>query len=323
MKSVLITGAAGYVGGEAVRQFQAKGYEVTALDLFKPESDIAWINVDFTDIAALDKALEGKKFDAIVHIASLPADTGDPHQMLRVNVQGTLNMLEQARKMNVSRFAQVSSISAYEWYPATKFNKPYYMPVDEVHHCRPKDMYSTSKRIQELLDITYFWEYKVPTTAIRLTAVVGPRGKGGGRGWGEFAVQWSEGKKVAIPHFSAEELCHYVDIRDVGRMLVAVCEEPGAVGEIFNCCGPAAVRGSDIAAVVKELAPGVEVEYGFPWSMAQGDEIEFSMAKAKKLINFEPKYTMADSLRSIKEWIDGEGVTKSADSEKYGFGVVK
>ena len=231
-------------------------------------------------------------------------------------------MPEAGRKMNVSRYAQVSSISAYEWYPATKFNKPDYMPVDEVHHCRPKDMYSTSKRMQELLAITYFWEYKVPATAIRLTAVVGPRGKGGGRGWGEFAVQWSEGKKVAIPHFSAEELCHYVDIRDVGRMLVAVCEDAGAVGEVFNCCGPAAVRGSDIAAVVKALAPGVEVEYGFPWSMAQGEEIEFSMAKAKKVINFEPLYSMEDSLRSIKEWIDSENVARTqTEAGKYGFGV--
>ena len=72
MKSVLITGAAGYVGGEAVRQFQAKGYDVTALDLFKPDADIPWINVDFTDIAALDKSMEGRKFDYIVHIASRP-----------------------------------------------------------------------------------------------------------------------------------------------------------------------------------------------------------------------------------------------------------
>lgn len=325
VKSVLVTGAAGYVGTEVTRQLVLQGYEVTALDMLKPDADVAWINVDFTDKAALDTAMEGKSFDVIMHIASLPGDTGDPYQMMRVNVHGTLNLLELARKLQVKRFAQVSSISAYEWYPATKFNKPDSMPVDETHHCRPKDMYSTSKRMQELLCRTYWWEYKVPTVAIRLTAVVGAHAKGGGRGWRVFAEQMSEGKKVEIPHFKAEELCHYVDVRDVARMLIAVSESDSAVGEVFNCCGPRAVRGYEIAQWVQELVPGVEVVYGFPWSMAQGDEIEFSMEKAKKLIGFEPRYSMKDSITYIKEWIDAGGLTEDKPSadKSYGSGVTK
>jgi nucleoside-diphosphate-sugar epimerase len=245
--------------------------------------------------------------------------------MMSVNVHGTLNLLELARKLQVKRFAQVSSISAYEWYPATKFNKPDYMPVDENHHCRPKDMYSTSKRMQELLCLTYWWEYKVPTVAIRLAAVVGAHAKGGGRGWRVFAEQMAEGKKVEIPHFSAEELCHYVDVRDVARMLIAVSEHDAAVGEFFNCCGPCAVRGSEIAGWVQELVPEIEAVYGFPWSMAQGDEIEFSMKKAKKLIGFEPQYSMKDSIGYIKEWIDSGGLTEgiSEADKELGLGVEK
>lgn len=323
MKSVLVTGAAGYVGTEVVKQLLDLGLDVTGLDMVKPAYDIPWIDVDFTDKAALDNAMEGKKFDVIMHVASLPGDTGDPYQMMRVNVWGTLNLLELARKWEVQRFAQVSSISAYEWYPATKFNKPDYMPVDENHHCRPKDMYSTSKRMQELLCLTYFWEYKVPTVAIRLTAVVGAHAKGGGRGWRVFAEQLAEGKKVEIPHFSAQELCHYVDVRDVARMLIAVSENDKAIGEFFNCCGPHAVRGADIANVLRSMVPGIDIAYGFPWSMAQGDEIEFSMEKAKKLIGFEPMFTMEDSLRYIKQWIDEGGLEEgiSEADKALGLGV--
>ena len=105
----------------------------------------------------------------------------------------------------MNRFILASSISAYEWYPATKFNPPDYMPVDENHPCRPQDIYSTTKRMQEELSLTYYYQYSLPVTVLRLTAVIGPYGRGGGRGWRKFAEQLGEGVRVEIPHLSAEE----------------------------------------------------------------------------------------------------------------------
>jgi len=322
MKTVLVTGATGYVGREVVRHLLEQGRVVTAIGRTVPDEEIPFLQADLTDSIQLEKVLAGKSFDCILHIASLPGDTGDPAQMVRVNVNGCHNMLEFARASRAKRFVLASSISAYEWYPATKFNPPDYMPVDENHPCRPKDIYSTTKRMQELLALTYYHQYEVPTTALRLTAVVGPRGRGGGRGWREFAEKLAEGKHVQIPHFSLEELCHYVDCRDVARMHLAAADHPGAVGEIFNCCGPAPTRGSEFAEVVQRLVPGIEVECGFPWSMAQGGEVSFDMSKAKKLMDFEPRYTLADSIASIKEWVDAGGLSATmGGQEKFGGGV--
>lgn len=326
MQKILVTGATGYVGREVVRQLLSSGKEVTGLGRTLPDEKIPFIQADFTDAVGLKQALSGKSFDCVMHIASLPGDTGDPLQMIRVNVNGCQNLLEFARETHVKRFVLTSSISAYEWYPATKFNPPDYMPIDENHPCRPKDMYSTTKHMQELLAITYYHQYKVPVTALRLTAVVGPRGQGGGRGWREFAEGLAGGKGVQIPHFSPEELCHYVDIRDVGRMHIIAGEHPGAVGEIFNCCEPGPTRGSEFARIVQKLVPGIKVECGFPWSMAQGGEISFSMSKAKKLLDFEPKWTLEDAIKSIKDWIDASGLTegkKKASDASYGSGVGK
>ena len=187
MDKYLVTGASGYVGREVVQQLLDLGSEVTALDLVEPDQNIPFIKADLTDPVALEQALAGKTFDRILHIASLPGDTGDPQQMVRVNVNGCLNMLEYARKTNVKRFVQTSSISAYEWYPATKFNPPDYMPVDENHPLRPKDMYSSTKQIQEILAMTFYHQYGLPVSILRLTAVVGPYGRGGGRGYREMA----------------------------------------------------------------------------------------------------------------------------------------
>lgn len=172
--------------------------------------------------------------------------------------------------------------------------------------------------------MTYYHQYNLPTTVLRLTAVVGPRGRGGGRGWGEFAETLAEGERVQVPHFTPEELCHYVDIRDVARMHIVVAEHPNAVGEIFNCCGPGPNRGSDFTEILQNLVPGIKVEFGFPWSMAQGGEIAFDMSKAKRLLDFEPKYTLESSIRSIKSWIDAGGLEeREAEDQTYGEGVAK
>jgi UDP-glucose 4-epimerase len=282
-----------------------------------------WLRGDITSSESIQEALGGYSFDSIFHVASLPGDTGDAVQMVTVNLLGLTNMLVYARDTEVQRFVLSSSISAYEWYPATKFCPPDYMPVDEDHPTRPRDMYSSTKLGQEFLALTFYHQYDLPVTVLRLTAVVGPGGRGGGRGWREFAEKLEEGKSVQIPHFSPAELCHYVDLRDVARMHIVASEHPEAVGEIFNCCGPGPTRGSEFIGIVEETVPGIKVETGFPWSMAQGGEVAFDMTKAKTLIGFEPQYTLADSVQSISDWVNGGGLEeeRAAADAAYGSGV--
>lgn len=323
MAKVLILGASGFVGTELLRQLKRRGDNICSLYHTNiPDSEIENIQADLTKADSVNTALQNRKFDVIYHVASLPGDTGNPREMMEVNVNGVFNMLEWARGNPVKRYVVSSSISAYEWYPGTQFQAPDYMPVDEDHPCRPRDMYSTTKRMQELLALTYYHQYHVPATILRLTAVVGPGGKGGGRGWREFARMLREGKKVQIPHFAPEELCHYVDLRDVARMHIAAAEHPGAVGEIFNCCAKEPTRGSEFIDIVKQLVPSIEVECGFAWSMAQGGEISFDMKKAKKRMDYEPRYSLADAIRSIKDWMDNGGLEEERTSEKrFGEGV--
>jgi nucleoside-diphosphate-sugar epimerase len=322
MKQVLVTGASGFVGREVACQLLERGADVVLLGRSQPDAPAPWVEADITDMARMERALAGRKFDCVMHLASLPGDTGDPQEMLRVNVGGCLNMLEVARAAGVSRFVLASSISAYEWYPGTKFRPPDYMPVDERHPCRPKDMYSVSKRMQEELALAYHHQYGVAATVLRLTACVGPRGKGGGRGWREFAEQLHKGQRVQIPHLSGDELCHYVDLRDVGRMFLVAGEHPRAAGEIFNCVGPAPTRGWEFVQMVRAIVPAIQVDFGFPWSMAQGGEISFSMAKAKELLDFEPPHGLQDSLNSIKEWIDAGGLEEPVVATKLSYAVV-
>ena len=123
MQSVLITGATGFVGGEVTRQLARLGADVTGLGR-NPSSDVRFVHADITDREGLHRALEGQSFDCILHLASLPGDTGNAWEMMQVNVVGCENMLGFARRSGVQRFVLASSISAYGWYPATPFEAP-------------------------------------------------------------------------------------------------------------------------------------------------------------------------------------------------------
>ena len=311
MRNVLVTGGTGFIGRELVRQLINRGDDVTILSRSKPKEKVKWIKADITDKSGLEQGLKDYHFDIIYHTTSLPGDTGNPEEMVNVNINGLLNMLEFDRHSGVQRFVLTSSISAYEWFPATKFRPPKYMPVDENHPCMPQDMYSTTKRMQELLAMTYYYQYKVPVTVLRVTAVIGPEGSGGGRMWRDFAKQMKEGKQIQLPMFSPEELSHFVDLRDVAEMHIVAGCHPNAVGEIFNCCGPKPTRGSEFAEEVKRIVPKAEILFVYPWSMAQGGEIEFDISKMEKLLGYKPKYTLRDSILSIYEWVKSGGLEEN------------
>jgi nucleoside-diphosphate-sugar epimerase len=152
--------------------------------------------------------------------------------------------------------------------------------------------------------MTFYHQYGLPVTVLRIAMVAGPGGRRGHPRC-ELARQLAEGKSIQIPQFSTDELHHFVDLRDVARMHIVAGEHPNAVGEIFNCCGPAPSPGPEFSAAVQQVVPGIKVETIFPW---RGTVVAHGMSKAKRLIGFEPQYTLADSLQSIKDWVDDGGL---------------
>lgn len=301
-------GGSSFVGEVLINELLKKKQNVIASYnknvINNTDKNIRWIKIDITDKKSVQK-LYKYDFDTIFHLASLSGDTGDPEQMIKVNIVGLQNILDLALKKNVKKFVLASSVSAMGWYPPTKkFIKPLYLPVDENHPCNPIDMYTATKRMQEILAITYYQQYGLSVTVLRLSLVIGPGGRGGGEFWKEFAMGMKEGKEIQLPVFSTKEVLHFVDIRDVASMHIRAAESEKSTGEVFNCCAKEPFSGEDFKKIIENMYPKTKILLGFPWSLSQGDKLYFDMSKAKKLLNFEPKYNLVDSIDNIKIWID-------------------
>jgi nucleoside-diphosphate-sugar epimerase len=116
---ILVTGATGFLGSELIRQLILKGEKVRAIkretsfvpNLLKNETGIEWFTADILDYFALKDAMQG--ITKIYHCAAfISFDPSDRKMMRKVNVEGTINLLNLSMEMNISRFLHVSSVAA-------------------------------------------------------------------------------------------------------------------------------------------------------------------------------------------------------------------
>ena len=191
MSTVLVTGAAGFIGYHVARALCARGESVIGVDNFNPYyapalkraraddlaatagSSFRMIEVDFADDAAFDAALTGVEFDRIVHLGAQPGvrySIENPRSYVRANLVGHLNLLELARYREVAHMVYASSSSVYGGNTAMPFRVE-----DRVDH--PRSLYAATKRADELMSETYAHLYCTPLTGLRFFTVYGPWGR--------------------------------------------------------------------------------------------------------------------------------------------------
>ncbi len=129
----------------------------------------------FEDLVdSIKKYLGLGSIEGIVHLAALVGVDEvreRPSRAIEVNVLGTLNMLELARKLDIERFVYASSVAVY--------GEPKYLPVDEEHPTRPINLYGLTKLMGEELLWRYYEDYGIKTIALRYFNVYGPRMRSG------------------------------------------------------------------------------------------------------------------------------------------------
>lgn len=189
MKTILVTGAAGFIGSHVADRLLRDGSQVIAIDnfsdyynpLFKEENIAAQKNnpnyhlyrCDFTRLEDLRRIFQTHSVDAIIHLgaqAGVRYSLQHPLQTQHINITGTTNVFECAREFAIPHVIFASSSSVYGNQDKTPFSED-----DNVDH--PISPYAASKKACELLAFTYHHLYNITVIGLRLFNVYGERGR--------------------------------------------------------------------------------------------------------------------------------------------------
>lgn len=180
MEKILITGATGFVGSHLTELCVEKGYKVVAFDRYNRNYNLGWLEQSkyksdiefvFGDIRDYDSVLKTMKgCQTVFHLAALigiPYSYLSPLAYLKTNTEGTYNVLEASKQLNISQTIITSTSETY--------GSAAYVPMDESHPIRAQSPYSASKISADLLAKSYWYSFRLPIKIIRPFNIYGPR----------------------------------------------------------------------------------------------------------------------------------------------------
>jgi UDP-glucuronate 4-epimerase len=313
--TVLVTGAAGFIGSHVTRALLARGETVLGIDNFSPYYDpvlkfarlkplresnaFTFIEADIADREAVLSLADRHAIDRIVHLAAQPGvrhSLVDPYVYVQTNVMGHLVMLELARGLtDLRHFVYASSSSVYGG------NRKLPFAVDDRVD-RPVSLYAATKRADELMTEAYAHVHGLKATGLRYFTVYGP--------WGRpdmspyiFAKAIHEGHTIELYHLGFVKR-DYSYIDDIVAGTVAVLDKPPEtpVHRLYNL---GAADSEDVVYVIKlfEKALGrqarIELKPGDPFDM---QETAADITDTTRDFGWSPEVSVEEGVPKFVEW---------------------
>jgi len=308
---ILVTGGAGFIGSHVVDSLLANGDAVTVLDNFDPfydrrikERNIAahrthprWrlIEADVRDADALGRLPVGS-FDAIVHLAALGGvrrSIETPLTYQDVNLRGTHNVLEAARRLKVPHLVFASSSSVYGVNPRVPWHED-----DSV--LKPISPYASTKVSGELLGHVYSHLYGIRFLALRVFTVYGPRQRPD-LAIHKFANLIAVGRPVPV-YGDGSTRRDYTYVGDLVTGIEAALRYDRSPYEVINLGNNATVT---LLEMIRALEGALGMRATIDWQPEQPGDVPqtwASVAKAHDLLGYEPRTTFTEGVRRFAEW---------------------
>jgi len=314
--SILVTGAAGFIGAYVARALAARGESVVGLDNFNgyydpqlkrdrvqalcPDIEIA--PVDLADRAALDALFARVKPERVIHLAAQAGvrySLQSPETYVQSNLVGFLNMLECCRHGGVQHLVYASSSSVY----GAGAEPPF---IETARVDRPLSFYAATKAANELMAYSYAHLYRLPLTGLRFFTVYGP--------WGRpdmapllFSRAVLAGRPIEVYNHGhmRRDFTHIDDI--VAGVLGALDHPPLDQGEapphrVFNLGNHAPVALERFIAVIEAAAGKPAQKIYKPMQAGDMPQTMAETAAAKAAFGFEPTTPIEIGLPPVVAW---------------------
>ena len=310
MKTVLLTGAAGFIGYKTAEFLIEKGYNVIGIDNLNDYYDVRlktyrlerlkkyenfkFYHVDIENLEALKVIFEDNQIDGVINLAARAGvrySLIDPFVYVRTNVTGTLNLLEIMKDKGIKKFVLASTSSLYAGQP---------MPFKETLPVNtPISPYAASKKGAEVMAYTYHYLYGIDVTIVRYFTVYGPAGR---PDMSIFRfIKWiDEGKPIVI-YGDGTQSRDFTYVDDIARGTIKAYETETGY-EIINLGGN---RPHELNYVIdlieKYLGKKAEKIYK-PFHKADLKATWADIEKAKEILNWEPQVPLEEGLKRTVEW---------------------
>lgn len=315
---VLLTGGAGFIGSHLAEALLQHGYQVTIVDNLDPFYPSFWkkcnleeirhagayefYEVDIRDMEALSRVVALTRPAVIIHLAAragVRPSIEQPHMYERVNVEGTLNLLELCRRFQVDKFIFGSSSSVYG---ATSC-----VPFSENHvELRPLSPYAATKLAGEMLAYTYAHLFGLSVICLRFFTVYGPRQRP------DLAIhkftELIEGGKPVPIFGDGSSSRDYTYVKDVvAGILAGLIYElrptsGGAPFETFNLGNSHPVKLAELVDLLESVTGRRAIREWRPLQPGDSPLTWADISKARSVLGYQPITPLKEGLTSFVKW---------------------
>ncbi|MBI2858400.1 MAG: GDP-mannose 4,6-dehydratase [Chloroflexi bacterium] len=310
-KTVLVTGAAGFIGSHLCERLVDLGATVRAFVKYNsrndwgllelaPRAKLDSLNVisgDLKDCDAVRDAVQGA--ETVFHLGSLisiPYSYVHPRDAVDTNIQAVLNVLSAARSAGVSRIVHTSTSEVY--------GTARYVPIDENHPLQGQSPYSASKIGADMIAESFYRAYGLPVATIRPFNTYGPR-QSARAVIPTIVTQALSGDKVVLGSLQPTRDLTFVD--DTVDGFLKMAESAEAVGAVINVGSGFEISIGDLAdKVLSLMGKKAEIVCSRERLRPAGSEVErlwCDNRRARKLLGWEPRHSLEDGLKKTIEWI--------------------
>jgi UDP-glucose 4-epimerase len=313
--SVLITGGAGFLGAHAARALAQRGDRVVLYDnvstglpqnLLPFRDRVKLVHGDILDLSFLMRTMKAEEVKRIIHTAALvnfASTIEKPALTAKINIEGTINVLEASRILGIERFMDISSEEVYGQFP--------YEPLEEDHPVSPIIPYSITKVAAQRYEEFFHTFFGLDVVIIRTSWVYG---------WGlprarpprTFVENSLRGIPMEMETGGDHRVDHtYIDDFVQGALLAFDVKEPK--NRIFNVASGKSYTFKEMAEMVEKIVPGAKISVG-PGLLKYADGVSapqkgaLSIERARSELGYQPRFELFEGLRKYADSLRREGI---------------